>query len=127
MLLVTNRDVGPTFVAMTENVGTTQTASNAAAVELNKHLGQISDSILVVLINQIWKDENEASGEIQRLARQAHTFGSQPSSGTVQPEAKDEEFKEWFAAMERLIDRRQKQHLSINKRVEALLNGDDAA
>ena len=123
--LIVRGDAGPAFSTVTTRLNAAETSSNSAARDLNTHLGQISDFTLMEMINQIWRDTNESSAEIQRLSRQSYDMGVQLRSGTV-TEALKAEFGGWHDAMEALIERRQKQYLLINKRVESLLNGDDA-
>ena len=125
-LPLVSRAGGTMLAELHGNIKASLAASKTASDKLNKHLGQISDSILMQLINQIWKDQLQTTGEIQKLAQQADDLAIRVASGSVRVEAAEEEAKGWSAAMEALVEQRQKQYLVINQRVEQLMAVDDA-
>ena len=98
----------------------------AAAQKLSNHVGQFSDLTLVELIDQIWKYPTEIAEENQQTFRESYAFGKHMGSDSIDPGAMETEVKDWLSSRQASIDRRQSQHVSINKRIEELLAGDDA-
>lgn len=102
-------------------------ATFEASKKLHEYLGQISDSSLAALIDDLFGSETKSLPRLLSLAQSAMAFGASIRSGQADGETLTAEFQRQMSEIKTLGSQRQVRLTAVNKKIEELLSGDESS